>query len=112
MDRAPPVKRPKTPLRGRSRHLRWQQGTGEDETDTLRDLVALTQSVGGLFLASLFLDLAFGGGPMALGFVAAAGDIPSAYPVAAVVAGLGAVGTGYAALTTRPTNPGPAAEAQ
>jgi predicted MFS family arabinose efflux permease len=42
--------------------------------------------------ASVFLDLAFGGGPMLLGVVAGAAGIPWAFAVAAVVAAAGAVG--------------------
>lgn len=51
---------------------------------------------------SVFLDIAFGGGPMVLGLVAAAAGIPVAFGVAALVAATGAVGTGYVALARRP----------
>lgn len=50
---------------------------------------------------SIFLDLAFGGGPMVLGIVAGGFGIPAAFGVAAMVALAGAVGTGYAALLER-----------
>jgi MFS family permease len=42
---------------------------------------------------SIFLDLAFGGGPALLGFVAGSAGIPGAFAVAAALAALGAVGT-------------------
>lgn len=42
--------------------------------------------------ASLFIDLGFGGGPLAAGLVAAAAGIPAAFAVAAAVAAVGAVG--------------------
>jgi MFS family permease len=42
---------------------------------------------------SVFLDLAFGGGPLLLGFVADASSIPTAFGVAAAVAATGAAGT-------------------
>jgi sugar phosphate permease len=51
--------------------------------------------------ASLFLDLAFGGGPMVLGLVAGQAGIPAAFTVAAVVAAAGAVGTGWLAFPRR-----------
>jgi MFS family permease len=51
--------------------------------------------------ASLFLDLAFGGGPMLLGLVAGQAGIPAAFTVAAVVAAAGAVGTAFLALPRR-----------
>jgi MFS family permease len=47
---------------------------------------------------SIFLDLAFGGGPVLLGFVANAANIPAAFLVGAVVAACGAIGTAVAAL--------------
>jgi MFS family permease len=47
---------------------------------------------------SLFIDLAFGGGPMLFGFVAAAFGIPVAFASGAVVATIGALGTAYAAV--------------
>jgi predicted MFS family arabinose efflux permease len=43
--------------------------------------------------ASLFIDLAFGGGPLVLGIVAETAGIPAAFAVAAGVAAVGAVGT-------------------
>jgi predicted MFS family arabinose efflux permease len=45
--------------------------------------------------ASLFIDLGFGGGPMLLGIVAGSAGIASAFIVAAIVAGLGAVGSAF-----------------
>jgi MFS family permease len=42
---------------------------------------------------SIFLDLAFGGGPVLLGLVADAAGIPAAFLVAALVPAAGAVGT-------------------
>jgi predicted MFS family arabinose efflux permease len=48
--------------------------------------------------ASLFLDLAFGGGPMVLGLIAGQAGIPVAFSVAAGVAGAGAVGTAWLAF--------------
>ena len=51
--------------------------------------------------ASLFLDLAFGGGPAVLGFVAGASGIPAAFAAAAAVAGVGAFGTALAAIAAR-----------
>jgi hypothetical protein len=47
---------------------------------------------------SIFLDLAFGGGPVLLGFVANAANIPAAFLVGAVIAACGAIGTAVAAL--------------
>ena len=43
--------------------------------------------------ATLFIDLGFGGGPLLAGVVAASAGIPAAFAVAALVAGIGAVGT-------------------
>lgn len=43
--------------------------------------------------ATLFIDLGFGGGPLLAGFVAAGAGIPAAFAAAALVAGMGAVGT-------------------
>jgi predicted MFS family arabinose efflux permease len=43
--------------------------------------------------ASLFIDLGFGGGPMVLGIVASTAGIPAAFLVAALVAGIGALGS-------------------
>ena len=51
---------------------------------------------------SLFLDLAFGGGPVVLGVVAQSAGIPAAFLVAAVVAVVGAAGTAAAALEASP----------
>jgi hypothetical protein len=51
--------------------------------------------------ASLFIDLAFGLGPMLLGMVAGLGGIPAAFVVAAVVTALGAVGSGMLAIRDR-----------
>ena len=50
---------------------------------------------------SIFLDLAFGGGPVVLGIVADAAGIPAAFLVAGAVAFLGAIGTAAAALRRR-----------
>ena len=53
--------------------------------------------------ASLFLDLAFGGGPMVLGLVANEAGIPAAYAAAAGLAMLGAVvSLGGSLLRSRP----------
>jgi MFS family permease len=46
---------------------------------------------------SLFIDLAFGGGPMLFGFVAVGLGIPAAFVAGAILATLGAGGTAYAA---------------
>lgn len=51
--------------------------------------------------ASLFLDLAFGGGPMMLGLVAAAAGIPAAFAAGAAIALIGAIGTTTAARQQR-----------
>ena len=51
---------------------------------------------------SIFLDLAFGGGPVLLGLVADAAGIPAAFLVAAIVPAAGAVGTLAVALPRRP----------
>lgn len=48
---------------------------------------------------SIFLDLAFGGGPVLFGLVADAANIPAAFLVGALVAAGGAIGTAVAALT-------------
>ena len=48
--------------------------------------------------ASLFLDLAFGGGPVVLGLVAQTAGIPAAFLVAAVVTMVGAAGTAAASI--------------
>jgi predicted MFS family arabinose efflux permease len=52
--------------------------------------------------ASLFLDLAFGGGPMVTGLVAGAAGIPSAFAVAAALAAVGAMGSAVLAWRDRP----------
>jgi predicted MFS family arabinose efflux permease len=52
--------------------------------------------------ASLFLDLAFGGGPMLLGLVAGGAGIPAAFAVAAVLAASGAAGSAVLAFRGRP----------
>ena len=51
---------------------------------------------------SLFIDLAFGGGPMLFGFVAGGLGIPAAFAAGAVVATIGAGGTAYAAMRRGP----------
>jgi predicted MFS family arabinose efflux permease len=51
--------------------------------------------------ASLFIDLAFGVGPMLLGVVAGLGGIPAAFVVAATITALGAVGSGLLAVRDR-----------
>jgi predicted MFS family arabinose efflux permease len=48
--------------------------------------------------ASLFLDVAFGGGPMVFGFIAASGGIPAAFLAGGLLAAAGAVGTALAAV--------------
>jgi MFS family permease len=50
---------------------------------------------------SIFLDLAFGGGPVLLGFVADAAGIPFAFVVAALVPAAGAIATLMAAFPRR-----------
>ncbi|MGZ9276589.1 MAG: MFS transporter [Candidatus Limnocylindrales bacterium] len=57
--------------------------------------------------ASLFLDLAFGGGPILVGLVAGAADIPTGFLVAAAVAGAGAVGSIVLAFRERSTGAWP-----
>ena len=52
---------------------------------------------------SIFLDLAFGGGPVLLGLIADAAGIPAAFVVAALVPAAGAVGTLVASLPRRAT---------
>ena len=47
---------------------------------------------------SIFLDLAFGGGPVLLGLIADAAGIPSAFLVAAIVPAAGAIGTLVASI--------------
>jgi MFS family permease len=51
---------------------------------------------------SVFLDIAFGGGPMVLGVIAGLAGIPAAFGAAALVAAVGALGTGFAAFARRP----------
>jgi MFS family permease len=51
--------------------------------------------------AGVFLDLAFGGGPMALGLVAGVAGIPAGFAAAAVLAGFGAIGAAVAAARAR-----------
>jgi MFS family permease len=53
--------------------------------------------------ASIFIDLAFGGGPILVGFVAGLATIPAGFGVAAAVAAAGAVGS---ALALRPRRVG------
>ena len=52
---------------------------------------------------SIFLDLAFGGGPVLLGLIADAAGIPAAFVVAALVPAAGAVGTLVASMARRAT---------
>lgn len=47
---------------------------------------------------SIFLDLAFGGGPVLLGFIVGAADIPTAFLLGALVPAAGAMATALAAL--------------
>lgn len=51
---------------------------------------------------SIFLDLAFGGGPVVLGLIVAAADIPTAFLVAALIPASGAIVTAFAALRRPP----------
>ena len=53
-------------------------------------------------MASLFIDLGFGGGPMLLGLVASVAGIPAAFAVAASIAAAGAVGSALFAVRDRP----------
>ena len=48
---------------------------------------------------SIFLDLAFGGGPVLLGLIVYAASIPTAFLLGALIPVVGAVVTGYAALS-------------
>ena len=50
---------------------------------------------------SIFLDLAFGGGPVLLGLLVDAAGIPAAFVAAAIIPAIGAVGTLVAALPRR-----------
>ena len=50
---------------------------------------------------SIFLDLAFGGGPVVLGLIVDAADIPSAFLLAAFIPALGAIVTAVGALRGR-----------
>ncbi len=62
-------------------------------------------------MASLFIDLGFGGGPMLLGLVAGSVGIPAAFVVAASIAALGAIGSVVLALhaaSNRPSEAQPA----
>ena len=52
--------------------------------------------------ATIFIDLGFAGGPLVLGYVAAAADIPTAFAVAGTIALGGAVGTMVATTLRRP----------
>ncbi len=56
-------------------------------------------------MASLFIDLGFGGGPMLLGLVAGSLGIPAAFVVAASIAALGAIGSVVLALHGAPNRP-------
>jgi MFS family permease len=47
---------------------------------------------------SIILDLAFGGGPVVLGLVVDAASIPTAFLLAAVIPGIGAIVTAFVAL--------------
>ena len=51
---------------------------------------------------SIFLDLAFGGGPVVLGLIVDAASIPTAFLLAALIPATGAVLTANAALRQRP----------
>jgi MFS family permease len=53
--------------------------------------------------AGIFLDLAFGGGPMAFGVVAGIAGIPAGFAAAALVAVMGATGAAVAAVRARPS---------
>lgn len=50
---------------------------------------------------SIFLDLAFGGGPVLLGLIVGAANIPSAFVIAALIPAAGAIVTAFAALRAR-----------
>ena len=50
---------------------------------------------------SIFLDLAFGGGPVLLGLIVDAADIPSAFLLGALIPASGAIVTAFAALSRR-----------
>ena len=50
---------------------------------------------------SIFLDLAFGGGPILVGLIAAAAGIPAGFAAAAGIATVGAAGTALAAVSAR-----------
>jgi MFS family permease len=49
---------------------------------------------------SIFLDLGFGGGPVVLGLIVGAADIPSAFLLAALIPASGAIVTAFAAALT------------
>ena len=51
---------------------------------------------------SIFLDLAFGGGPVLLGLIVGAANIPSAFLLAALIPAAGAIATAIAALRRPP----------
>lgn len=51
--------------------------------------------------ATVFIDLAFGGGPVLVGFVAGLATIPAGFGAAAAVAAAGAIGT-FLAIRSRP----------
>ena len=53
---------------------------------------------------SIFLDLAFGGGPVVLGLIVDAANIPIAFVFAALIPATGAVLTANAALRQRPVS--------
>ena len=61
------------------------------------DRVAPSERGVALGTTSLFIDLAFGGGPMLFGFVAAAFGIVAGFASGALLAAIGAAGTAYAA---------------
>ncbi len=63
--------------------------------------VSVSERGAAMGTASLFLDLALGGGPLMLGLVAAAAGIPAAFVAGAAIALLGAIGTTAAARQGR-----------
>ena len=52
---------------------------------------------------SIFLDLAFGGGPVVLGLIVGAASIPTAFLLAALIPATGSVATAFAAMHGRRT---------
>ena len=54
---------------------------------------------------SIFLDLAFGGGPVLLGLIVDAASIPTAFLLGALIPAVGAVATAIAAMTRDATPP-------